>query len=396
MSGRAVLVVAPEPLFEDRGTPIAVRHVVEGMIRLGFVVDVLTYPVGPSGEIPGVRVIRAANPCRLRHVPIGLSFRKVVLDLSLVAALRRLLQSGTYACVHAVEEAAFPAALLGPRYGVRVVYDMHSRLRDEMARSFAVFRWAPVGAALRQLERWLLRRVDLVTCSAGLAAGVRAAAPTARVREWMFPGSPPVQRRDSATLRDGLGIPADARLVVYCGTFAPYQGLQTLLDAVPQVRRRVPNTVFLLVGADSASNGSVRPGAALTATGAVRVIERQPRERALQLLAAADVLVSPRDAGDNVPLKIFDYLAAGRPIVATDIPAHRTILGDDLALLVPGSGAGLAKGITALLESPDRSGHFAAAARAYADRQLGGGRFVECLKACYDEVLDGASRHGER
>ena len=85
---RRVLVVAPQPFYQDRGTPIALRQVLEALSGLGYQVDVLTFPVGQDIELPGVRIFRAGNPFRIRGVPVGLSARKLLLDLSLVAALR--------------------------------------------------------------------------------------------------------------------------------------------------------------------------------------------------------------------------------------------------------------------------------------------------------------------
>ena len=69
---RRVLVVAPQPFYEDRGTPIAVRQVVEGLSQLGYSVDLLTYPVGSGIQVPGVRLMRTANPLRFKSVPVGL------------------------------------------------------------------------------------------------------------------------------------------------------------------------------------------------------------------------------------------------------------------------------------------------------------------------------------
>jgi hypothetical protein len=43
-----ILVVAPQPFFQERGTPIALRWVVESLSELGFGVDVLTFPIGES------------------------------------------------------------------------------------------------------------------------------------------------------------------------------------------------------------------------------------------------------------------------------------------------------------------------------------------------------------
>src|SRR5215207_7453189 len=131
---RRILVVAPQPFYEDRGTPIAVRQVLQALGELGRSVDLLTFPIGSDIGIPGLNIVRSANPFGFRRVPIGLSFRKVVLDLPLTWALRRLVVPGRYSCIHAVEEAAFPAALLAQRYGIPLLYDMQSSLAEQLAR----------------------------------------------------------------------------------------------------------------------------------------------------------------------------------------------------------------------------------------------------------------------
>ena len=51
-AGRRMLVVAPQPFYSDRGTPIAIRQLLEALSELGYQPDVLTYPLGRSPEIP--------------------------------------------------------------------------------------------------------------------------------------------------------------------------------------------------------------------------------------------------------------------------------------------------------------------------------------------------------
>ena len=89
---RRVLLMAPQPFYEDRGTPIALRHVLRALVELGHEVDVLTFPVGRSLELPGVRYFRAPNPLRFRSIPVGFSLRKVFLDLFLWWMLRDCLK----------------------------------------------------------------------------------------------------------------------------------------------------------------------------------------------------------------------------------------------------------------------------------------------------------------
>ena len=73
---RRILVVAPQPFYEDRGTPIALRQVLQAASELGYRVDLLTFPVGSDVDLPGLTTIRAGNPLGVRSVPVGLSLRK--------------------------------------------------------------------------------------------------------------------------------------------------------------------------------------------------------------------------------------------------------------------------------------------------------------------------------
>src|SRR5919112_1243404 len=57
-----ILVVAPQPFYQDRGTPIALRQVLQALGELGRPVDLVTYPVGTDVTIPSLRVYRSANP----------------------------------------------------------------------------------------------------------------------------------------------------------------------------------------------------------------------------------------------------------------------------------------------------------------------------------------------
>jgi glycosyltransferase involved in cell wall biosynthesis len=220
----------------------------------------------------------------------------------------------------------------------------------------------------------------------GLAAAIRRHSPGARVREWghaaLF-----TPAGGGEQVRGELGLPADTPVVLYSGTFERYQGLPLLLDAVPAVRARHPRATFVLLGADGKAGQEMRREVAERGLDdAVRVLDRQPQERLPGFLAMADVLVSPRLYGGNTPLKSYDYLAAGRPIIATDIPAHRAVLTDRTALLVRPDAEALAEGIAGLLAEPARARELAEGAREYAASALRWPAFVERVGAMYGEL----------
>jgi glycosyltransferase involved in cell wall biosynthesis len=382
-----ILLIAPQPFYEDRGTPIAVKWVLEALSERGDQVDLLTYPLGENIELPGLRIFRLQTPFKIRHIPIGFSAQKLVLDAFLVSAIGRRLRQERYKCIHAVEEAAFLGVMAGRRHGVPVIYDMQSSLPEHLMKH-RLFRGAVIQQRLRSLERWLIQNADFVICSAGLEEYVRTVDPYAKVKEWHFPSaSIDVSSDEIQRLREELGLAPEMQVVLYTGNFEPYQGVSRLLDAASKVLSQLTNTVFVLVGATKPADFSLSSKAAeLVQRGALRLLPRQPRSMIPPFLAMADVVVSPREPGGNLPLKIFDYMAAGKAIVATDSPTHRTVLNDERAVLVDSSAEALGGAIVRLLQDRQSAERLGAAAQVYAREKLEWKAFVEMIAQVYDSV----------
>ena len=363
------------------------RQVIDALDQLGYEVDILTYPVGR--DLPGRkgRLIRSSNPFRFTHVPVGFSFRKLLLDMTLFPELRRRIRSGQYDAVHAVEEAAFPAAFWGSRNGVPVIYDMHSSMAEQMS-DLPPFRNPLTRSMFRRMERWLLERASRVISSAGLASRVREMAPRARVKEWEFSSElPPADQNTIDQLRSSLELEPHHKVVLYSGTFERYQGLRLLLNAVPHVLAQEPDAVFVLVGVDGEHAAArIEKIAHMIPGHHLRLVPRQPREKISSFFALADVLVSPRVYGGNLPLKVFDYLAAGRPIVATDIPSHRSVLTEERAILVPPEPEALGRAIIRVLQHPEIAQRMATAGKEFAISRLAWSRFVGSVAELYQSI----------
>lgn len=384
-----VLVVIPQPFYSDRGSPIALRQVVDAYLDLGRDVDVVTFSLGEDFEHEGLRFFRAANPLCIRSVPIGFSLRKLLLDVTLTLELQSRLRTGSYELVHALEESAFPAVWLARARGLPVLYDMHSQLSEGLKRVPGLRR-GPLRWLVRRLERWLVRNADTVVASKGLASEVRRIDPRARVFEWQFPGTLGAPSGPTPEeIRSGLDIAPESPIVLYSGSFAEYQGLDLLLDAAAVATTRVPDATFVLVGSAPEEESAVRKQLArLGIERRVRIVPRQPRSSIHAYFAAADLLVSPRTSGENVPLKVFDYLAADRPVVATDTPTHRTVLNDRNALLAAPDAAALGAAIARVIEEPELANRLRKGAAEYAHARLGWPAFVESLTDIHQVVTE--------
>jgi hypothetical protein len=95
-----ILMIAPEPFFEPRGTPFSEFHRIRALTTLGHQVDLVTYPFGEDVVMRGLRVFRSLRPPFVTRVSIGPSFPKVPLDALLALTAIRRAVSGRYDAIH--------------------------------------------------------------------------------------------------------------------------------------------------------------------------------------------------------------------------------------------------------------------------------------------------------
>jgi glycosyltransferase involved in cell wall biosynthesis len=383
---RRVLVVTPQPFYQDRGTPIALANTCHALAQLGYEVDLLAFPIGQDIFIPATRIRRCANPFRIRAVPIGFSAGKALLDLTLAHAFWRLLRTRDYAAVHAVEEAAYLAALLCPRLGKPFVYDMASAIPVELRRH-KVLGTALAQRTLGAFERLALRRASQIVCSIGLADHVRSAAPGVSCTQWRYP--PLIGAADEDTvrkLRGELDIPAHGHVVAYTGNFAAYQRLDLLFEAFTRALAVDPKLMLVCVGASAEARTAALAQFAPQVRARVRILAPEPRDRIPNYLAMADCLISLRPSSDNLPLKVLDYMAAGRPIVATRGRAHEPVLNGERAFLCEARTESVQQAILEVFSAPQRARAVAAAARSHALQHYGWDRFVQQVEGLYGGI----------
>src|SRR5712691_6115591 len=91
-----ILMIAPEPFFEPRGTPFSEFHRIRALTELGHQVDLVTYPFGRDVTMTGLRVFRSLRPPLVRHVGIGPSLAKIPLDTLLTCSVLRRAFSARY------------------------------------------------------------------------------------------------------------------------------------------------------------------------------------------------------------------------------------------------------------------------------------------------------------
>jgi glycosyltransferase involved in cell wall biosynthesis len=331
-----ILMIAPEPFFEPRGTPFSEFHRIRALTTLGHTVDLVTYPFGRDVVMPGLRVVRARKPPFVSHVKIGPSWAKVPLNLSLALTAFRRAFSGKYDAVHSHEEGGGIGVVLAALLRVPHLYDMHSSLPQQVA-NFG-YRGVPgLKPVLGWLERLMIRRsrVVIVICEdlGTTVRDIRADVPTVLIENAPGSGDAPTAGSGLA-VRQSLGLGPDTPVALYTGTFEHYQGLDLLYASMKLVAAARPDARLVLVGGDPEQVRAARQ--VVTKLGLADVViftGQRPFEDIPAYLDAATVLVSPRSTGTNTPLKIYQYLRSGRPTVATNLRTHTQVLSPDIAFL---------------------------------------------------------------
>ena len=249
-----------------------------------------------------------------------------------------------------------PVALaLGRRHGAPVVYDARDIYVDagNLARLPR-----PVRALIGRWERGWARRANRVVTVNRPYAGVMASRwdlplPLIVLNcSYRFTAPDPRERR----FHDALGLAPSARVVLYQGGFSRDRGIEQLIEAIASV----PDGVLVLMGYGSLQSELERRAADPATGGRVRILPAVPPDQLLAWVACADVVAMPIQPSTlnhrlTTPNKLFEAMATGVPVVASDLPGMAGIVRESGAglLVDPTDPAAIAGALRELLASEE-------------------------------------------
>jgi len=248
-------------------------------------------------------------------------------------------------------------------------------LWPEFAVEMGVVRDGPVSRAALRMKRFLYGRARrIVVNSPGFLPFITGyGVPLEKIE--VVPNGVDATQFDPAArseaIRDAWGA-ADRFVVLYAGAIGPANGLDVVLDAAERLRGTT--ALFVLVG-DGKARGELVKAAEYRGLGNIRFVPAQPKRMMPATIAAADVcLASLRDIPlfrTTYPNKVFDYMAAGRPVLLGIDGVIRNVVENAGAgiFVQPGDGMALARGVLRLMGDPGE-------AKAMGQR----GRDVVCAK----------------
>ena len=380
-----ILIIAPQPYYSERGTPIAVELLIRALLERGDEIEVLTYHEGEDRPSTGVKIHRIKPWIPLHGIPPGPSFKKLLCDFFLFFKARSLIRSGNYYLVHALEESAFMASALCPRRGIPFVYDMDSSMATQIEDKYPVFK--PVARMFFRLEGWSVRRaLAVIPMCEALVDQYEEFNPgrffvlhdvSLRLEE-----TPEIR---AAVARIDLGCPEDRVKFMYIGNLEHYQGIDLLLEGFAlAVERGYRDIHLVIIGGRSediekytAKSGDLQIAEFVTFCGP------RPVSELGALMERADAMVSPRIEGVNTPMKVYSYIDSGRALIATRLPTHTQVLDDSLACLVAPEVESMADGIVRVATSGEYRDQIAAAARQRARERHTYSAFRDQVHAIY-------------
>ncbi|MSO50317.1 MAG: glycosyltransferase family 1 protein [Acidobacteria bacterium] len=384
-----ILMIAPEPFFEPRGTPFSELHRIRALTTLGHTVDLVTYPFGSDVQMPGLRIVRSMAPPFVSRVRIGPSWAKVPLDALLSFTALRLALTRRYDVIHSHEEGGAIGIVLAALLRKPHLYDMHSSLPQQIS-NFGFGKFKGLAALFGWIERLMIKRsgVVIVICEDldDTVKALKLPVPTVLIENAAGSGAAP-SAGTGLVVRRSLGLDDTTPVVLYTGTFEAYQGLGLLYEAMGIVVAARPEARLVMVGGEPAQVDLARASVdRLGLSPAVIFTGQRPAEEVPAYLDAATTLVSPRSSGTNTPLKIYQYLRSGRPIVATRLRTHTQVLNDDVAILTAATPEELAKGLLRAMSDPAAAA-IGERARDLATTKYSDEAFIEKTRRAYEMLV---------
>ncbi len=261
--------------------------------------------------------------------------------------------------------------LLGTPFVVEV-----NGIEEEAAMLGHAAKPSPLSPAKRRVRLAMFRRAArVVAVTRTLADFTQSRYRLAEDRVVVVPNGVDTERfrpMDVAAARRGLGWP-DRPWVAFVGNLVPWQGIETLLRATAKMRGEGRPAHVAVVGDGMLRDALERLAVELGLGPRVTFTGPVPYEEVPARIGAATVCAAPftrirNEAIGLSPLKVYEYLACGRPVVASDLPGVRDVVRDSGAglLVPPDDEAALAEALEGPLADPREAADMGRRGREYA------------------------------
>ncbi len=386
-----ILMIAPTPFFSHRGCSVRVYEEARALEKLGNRVIICTYHHGD--DVPGLTVYRSLNVPWYQRLDPGPSYHKLYLDVLLWFKSLQVARQMEADVIHGhLHEGALIGYVAGRVLNLPLLADIQGSLTGEMKAHGFVARKGAYVALWRRLEGMIDAMPDVaVASSSAVAEELRTEFGSRNVFPALDGVDKDVFRPRSKNEALAKSIPPGRKVVVYLGLLSRYQGVDCLLEAIPQVLSVNDRVHFMIMGFPNVQSYRAKAERLAIAEN-VTFTGRVPYSEAPAYLALGDLAVSPKIAETESNGKLYNYMACGLPTVAFDTPVNREILGELGLYARLGDCASLASAILDAITDQTLLADLSVKVRDRAVRYFSWENTARQLMDCYAQAVD----HHER
>lgn len=340
-----ILMIAPEPFFEPRGTPFSEYYRIKTLLDLGHEVDLVTYPIGKDIDLKGLKIFRTLKLPFVKEVKTGPSLAKIPLDFFLFFSALKKIIFNKYDFIHTHEEANIMGVVLSTLFRKPHLYDMHSSLVQQMD-NFKFSKSKIIISFFKLIEKLSLKNAKsiIVICKSlrDYASQICDKSKLTLIENFIDDTPKKLDEEKVLSLRKTI-LTKGEKIALYAGTLETYQGIPLIIESLTHLDNSFH--IYCLGGRDSQVEYFTKMAKEKNVSNKISFLGQKKFDEIPYYLAASDILLSPRILGTNIPLKVYQYLKSTKPLVATNIYSHTQTLTKEISILVEPNALALAKGI---------------------------------------------------
>jgi len=390
MSDNSVLYTAFDVVPSPKGASTHITYFVKGLVEAGYEVQLITAgdPTLPAEDTyHGARLKRVIS-AETNFLRRAMSFSEAVTG--------HLADGHGYAVAHFRSIwSGYPLVQAREQHGYRTLFEVNGLPSIELKYHYPALRGAPVLNKIRHQEVATLHLADYIVC------------PSRVTREYITSLGIPSERVtvipngvNTALFSPCPAPPDEVSLLLYIGTLAGWQGLDTLLEAIPLVLAERPARLKIVGKGRKEQRKALQKRIRKMGLSEWVSLEGSASHDTIpQIINQAHLCLAPLAFNDrNVtqgccPIKVLEYLACGKPLVAANLPVVRELVcdGQEALLFTPDDPADLARCILTLLNDPSLAGRLAEAGCRRVHREFTWEIAQQKLLGVYERLLAPAS-----
>jgi glycosyltransferase involved in cell wall biosynthesis len=384
-----VLYTAFDLVPSPKGAGTHIMHFLRGLVKAGYDVQLIT---PGDGQLPaidtyeGAEVIRVPPPADRNFLAHAIHFGDAVIDHVVTAprydvAHYRSIWSG------------LALAQNKARFGYKTLFEVNGLPSIELKYHYPALRGSDLLAKVREQELATLALSDAVICPSGVTRAFLISLGVPRDRITVIPNGVSPHDFAATPLPDrSSGVPT----ILYLGTLADWQGLDLLIEAMTTITAQQPAQLRIVGRGRHWQRKQLQKRIRKLGLEESIILDATvPHHAVPSVIAQADVCVAPLALNDrNVtqgccPIKVIEYMACARPIVAANLPVVRELVREDVdaLLFAPDAADDLARQILRVLNDRELAEKLATNAAARARSKLTWHAAQKKLLKVYERLL---------